>query len=94
MILPIPERYQVPAVAILKGTNGNNVLITEIGRKKNMQKMGAVHTHLPPWLAQETSILELLQTWKKGTRQMMHPPDSQTDTRQDIMMVRLTIDAL
>ena len=58
-----------------------------------MQKMGAVDMRLPPWLAQETTTLELLQTWKKGTRQMMHSPDFRTDTRQDIMVVRLTTDA-
>ena len=84
--------------AITKGTSGNTVFIADLGTQENMQALGALDTRLPPWLAQETTILEMRQDGEDMNRTFeslsIIAPGDQLKMRPDIMMVDLTTNDL
>ena len=57
-------------MAITKGTSGNNVFIADLSTQENIQAMGALDMHLPPWLAQP--FRRCVKTEKKGVGQLTH----------------------
>ena len=84
--------------AITKGTSGNNVFIADLGTQENMQAVGALDTRLPPWLAQETTILEMRQDGEERDRTTdslgITAPEDRRKVRPDIMTVDLTTNDL
>ena len=84
--------------AMTKGTSGNNGFIADLGTEQIMQAVGAPDTRLPPWLAQETTILEMRQDGEERNRTAdslgITAPEDRLKTRRDLMMVGFAKDDL
>ena len=82
----------------MKDSSGNNLFIADLGTQDNTQAMGALNTHLPLWLTQDTTISGMRQGGKGRDRTNdslgITAPEDRLKMRPDIMMVDLTTDDL
>ena len=75
--------------AITKGTNGNNVFIADLGRKENMQAIGALGTSLLGWPKRP-----LLQDREQRDSLGITAPEDRLEMRPDIMILDLILPQL